>query len=71
MIKTVYRYKILCNKGVTSRLAKRFNVSPQTIRAALRFSTSSELSNLIRQTALKEYSCALVEMRPTTLKTNK
>lgn len=68
MTKTVYRYKILCDKGVIPRLAKRFDVSPQTIRAALRFSTASEQSDLIRQTALREYCCALVQT-PTRIKT--
>lgn len=67
MGRTVYRYKILYEKGVIPQIAKRFNVSEQTVRAAFRFATASEQSDLIRETAIKEYGCVLTR-RPMTMK---
>lgn len=56
---TIFRHRILYEKGVISKLAKRFNVSDHTIRNALRFSTEGEQPDLIRKTALEEYGCVL------------
>lgn len=56
----IYRHRILYEKGVIPKLAKRFGVSENTVRNALRFITEGEQPDLIRSTALKEYSCALV-----------
>lgn len=53
------RLTILYEPGVVAKLAKRFGVSDNTIRAALRFATEGERPDLIRKTALKEYGCML------------
>lgn len=66
----VCRYKILYEKGTIPKLAKRFRVSEQTVRAALRFATSNERSDLIREVALKDYGCALIR-RPLVIKNQK
>ncbi|WP_459187242.1 hypothetical protein ACGE0T_14005 [Parabacteroides sp. APC149_11_2_Y6] len=55
----LYRYRIFYEKDVIAKLAKRFSVTEQTVRAALRFATYSEQADLIRETALKEYGCLL------------
>lgn len=54
-----YRAKILYEKGTIPKLAKRFGVTENTVRNALRFTTEGEQPDLIRSTALKEYGCAL------------
>lgn len=56
---TIFKHRILYEKGVISRLAVRFNVSEHTIRNALRFTTEGEQPDLIRKVALDEYGCAL------------
>ena len=37
-----FRHRILYEKGVIPQLAKRFNVSENTVRYALRFATEGE-----------------------------
>ena len=59
----LYKHRILYEKGVVGKLAKRYSVSVQTIRAALRFATEGELPDLIRQTCIKEYG-GVVSRRP-------
>ena len=54
-----FRHRILYEKGVIPQLAKRFNVSENTVRYALRFATEGEQPDLIRKVALEEYGCAL------------
>lgn len=61
MTKTLYRYKILSEKGTVKKLAERFSVSEQTVRAALRFATANEQSDLIRETAIKDYGSVLMK----------
>ena len=62
-----YRHRILYEKGVIPQLAKRFNVSENTVRYALRFVTEGEQSYLIRKVALDEYGCVLSQ-KPLTIK---
>lgn len=70
MTKTLYRYKILSEKGTVKKLAERFGVSEQTVRAALRFATANELSDIIRETAIKDYGSVLMK-RPIIIKKSK
>lgn len=51
----IFRHRILYEKGTVAKLAKRFGVSEQTVRSALRFATEGELPDLIRKVALNEY----------------
>lgn len=62
-----FRCRILYEKGVIPRLAKRFGVTDQTVRNAFRFATDGEQPELIRQVAIKEYGCALSK-KPITIK---
>ena len=62
-----YRHRILNEKGVIPQLAKRYNVSENTVRYALRFATEGEQPDLIRKVALEEYGCALSQ-KPLTIK---
>lgn len=50
---------ILYERGVVSKLAKRFGVTERTVRSALRCVTEGEQPDLIRMVALKEYGCVL------------
>lgn len=63
----IYRHRILYEKGVIPRIAKRFGVSDNTVRYALRFVTEGEQPDLIRSTALKEYGCVL-QTKPISIK---
>lgn len=63
----IYRHRILYEKGVIPRIAKRFSVSDNTVRYALRFATEGEQPDLIRSTAIKEYGCVL-QTKPITIK---
>lgn len=63
----IYRHRILYEKGVIRRIAKRFSVSDNTVRYALRFATEGEQPDLIRSTAIKEYGCVL-QTKPITIK---
>lgn len=54
-----YRPKILYEKGVIPKLAKRFGVTDNTVRNALRFATEGEQPDLIRKIALDEYGCVI------------
>lgn len=63
----IYKHRILYEKGVIPKLAKRFGVTENTVRNALRFTTEGEQPDLIRTIALKEYGCALSQ-KPITLK---
>lgn len=56
---TIYRHRILYEKGVIPQLAKRFNVSENTVRYALRFATEGEQPDLIRKVAIEEYGCVI------------
>lgn len=56
---TIYKAKILYEKGVVPKLAKRFGVTDNTVRNALRFTTEGDQPDLIRKTALNEYGCAI------------
>ena len=64
---TYFKHRILYENGVIPKLAKRFNVSENTVRYALRFATEGEQPDLIRSTALKEYGCALSQ-KPVSIK---
>lgn len=59
--------KILYERGTVPKLAKRFGVTEQTVRLALRFATEGEQPDLIRQVAIKEYGCVL-QRRPIVIK---
>lgn len=56
---TAVKLKILYEKGVIPKIAKRFGVSEQTVRAAFRFATEGDQPDLIRKVAIKEYGCML------------
>lgn len=60
---------ILYERGVVQKIAKSFKCDDKTVRDALKFITESELSERIRQEALKYYGCILVR-RPV-MKTSK
>lgn len=45
--------RILVERGETSRLAKLYRVSTQTVRQALIFATTTELAENIRKDAIK------------------
>lgn len=57
----IYKARILYEKGTIPKLAKRFGVTENTVRHALRFLTEGEQPELIRTTALQEYGCALIK----------
>lgn len=63
----IFRHRILYEKGTVAKLAKRFGVSEQTVRSALRFATEGELPDLIRKVALNEYG-GVLNKKPITLK---
>lgn len=63
----IYKAKILYEKGVIPKLAKRFGVTENTVRNALRFTTEGDQPDLIRQTALNEYGC-VISKKPITNK---
>lgn len=63
----IYRHRILYEKGVIPRIAKRFGVSDNTVRYALRFVTEGDQPDLIRSTAIKEYGCVL-QTKPISIK---
>ena len=63
----IYRARILYEKGTIPKLAKRFGVTENTVRNALRFTTEGEQPELIRPVALKEYGCALSQ-KPITIR---
>ena len=58
---SLYKARILYEKGVIPKLAKYFGVSEHTVRNALRFVTEGEQPEAIRNEALKNYGCALVK----------
>lgn len=58
---SLYKARILYEKGVIPKLAKQFSVSEHTVRNALRFVTEGEQPEAIRREALKNYGCALVK----------
>lgn len=64
---TIFRHRILYEKGTIPKLAKRFGVTETTVRNALRFTTEGEQPDLIREIAIKEYGCVL-NRRPITVK---
>lgn len=64
---TIFKHRILYEKGVISKLAVRFNVSEHTVRNALRFSTEGDQPDLIRKVALEEYGCVLAK-KPISIK---
>ncbi len=55
----VTKPRILYERGVISKIAKRVGVTEATVRLALRFATEGEQPDLIRQIAIKEYGCVL------------
>lgn len=55
----VTKPRILYERGVIAKLAKRVGVTEATVRLALRFATEGEQPDLIRQVAIKEYGCVL------------
>lgn len=57
----LYRARILYEKGVIPKIAKEFNVSENTVRNALRFTTEGEQPDAIREFALKYCGCALTK----------
>ena len=50
---SLYKARILYEKGVIPKLAKYFGVSEHTVRNALRFVTEGEQPEAIRNEALK------------------
>ena len=58
---TIYKARILYDKGVIQKLAKHFNVSDHTVRNALRFVTEGEQPDAIRKEALKYYCCVMTK----------
>ena len=52
---TIYKARILYDKGVIQKLAKHFSVSDHTVRNALRFVTEGEQPDAIRNAAIKYY----------------
>lgn len=61
------RTRILYERGVIAKIAKRVGVTEATVRLALRFATEGEQPDLIRQVAIKEYGCVL-KSKPILLK---
>lgn len=57
----LYKARILYEKGVIPKIAKEFNVSDNTVRNALRFTTEGEQPDAIREFALKYCGCALIK----------
>lgn len=55
----VTKPRILYERGVIPKIAKRVGVTEATVRLALRFATEGEQPDLIRHIALKEYGCVL------------
>lgn len=55
----VTKPRILYERGVIPKLAKRVGVTEQTVRLALRFVTDGDQPDLIRKLALQEYGCVL------------
>lgn len=45
--------EILVKRGISAKLAKHHNCTPQSVRLALRGVTESELADSIRKTAIK------------------
>lgn len=45
--------KIIVDRGQTQEIARYFNVSPQTVRMALRYSTEGDRPDRIREYAIK------------------
>lgn len=56
---TTTRPRILYERGVIPRIAKRVGVTEATVRLALRFVTEGEQPDLIRKVAINEYGCVL------------
>lgn len=48
--------------GTVAKLAKHFGVSDQTVRAALRFHTDSDIANAIRRECLENYNGEVKEV---------
>lgn len=55
----VTKPRILYERGVIAKIAKRVGVTEATVRLALRFATEGEQPDLIRQIAINEYGCLL------------
>ena len=55
----IMKARILYERGVIPRIAKRCGVTEATVRLALRFVTEGEQPDLIRQVAIKEFGCVL------------
>ena len=53
------KLRILYERGVISKIAKRVGVTEATVRLALRFATEGAQPDLIRQIAVKEYGCVV------------
>ena len=51
---------IVIRRGDTGKIAARFGVTPQSLRAAIRFATEGERSDGIWEVALLEYGGPLV-----------
>ena len=58
---TIYKARILYDKGVIQKLAKHFSVSDHTVRNALRFVTEGEQPDAIRSAAIKYYGCVMTK----------
>ena len=52
--------RIVIRRGDTGKIAARVGVTPQSVRAALRFATEGERPDRIREVALREYGGQLV-----------
>lgn len=58
---TIYKAKILYDKGDVKKLATHFGVSERTVRSALHFITEGERPDAIRKAALKYYGCKITK----------
>ena len=59
----IYRYRILYEKGVITKLSVKFQVTEATVRNALRYSTDSKQAKDIRSEALKNYACQRTKIK--------
>lgn len=63
----LYTMRILYEKGDIPKIAKYFNVSENTVRNALRFTTEGEQPDRIREVAISTFGCQL-KKKPISIK---
>lgn len=54
-IMAYYKTRIIYERGVVQKLAKRFSVDDSTVRRALAFQSEGEQPDLIRRACVQEY----------------